>query len=82
MFLKERRIEMKKILSVLLIVAVEVVFSFPVSFCDVCVAGKVKLSKTKLSMYVGGSTTIKVMGTKKKIKWSSSKKNVCAEVYA
>lgn len=39
-------------------------------------AKKVKLNKSKLSLYVGKSYTLKLKNTKKKIKWSSSKKKV------
>ena len=39
-------------------------------------AKKVKISKKKVSMYVGGTYKLKVKGTKKKVKWSSNKKAV------
>ena len=39
-------------------------------------ASKVKLNKKKVTLYVGKSTTLKVKGTKKKVKWSSNKKSV------
>lgn len=39
-------------------------------------AGKVKLNKTSSTIYVGKSTTLKVMNTGKKVKWSSSNKNI------
>ncbi|MBO5487091.1 MAG: Ig-like domain-containing protein [Eubacterium sp.] len=37
---------------------------------------KPKLNKTKLSLTVGKTTTLKVKNTKKKVSWSSSKKSV------
>lgn len=37
---------------------------------------KIKLSKSKLTLYVGNTKTLKLKGTKKKPKWSSSKKSV------
>ena len=39
-------------------------------------AAKIKLNKTKLSLYVKKTATLKVNGTKKKAKWSSSSKKV------
>ena len=39
-------------------------------------ATKVKLNKKKATLYVGDSLTLKVTGTKTKVKWSSNKKSV------
>lgn len=39
-------------------------------------SAKVKISATKKTLYVGKSMTLKVTGTKKKVKWSSSNKKV------
>ncbi len=39
-------------------------------------AAKIKLSKKSITLYVGKTKTLKVKGTKKKAKWSSSKKSV------
>lgn len=39
-------------------------------------AKKVKLNKSKLSLYVGKSYTLKLKNNKSKVKWSSSKKTV------
>lgn len=39
-------------------------------------ASKVKLNKTKTTIYVGSNTTLKLSGTSKKITWSTSKKSV------
>ena len=41
-------------------------------------AAKVKLNKKKTTVYVGDTVRLKVKGTKKKVKWSSSNKNVAA----
>lgn len=37
---------------------------------------KIKLNKTKATIYVGKSVKLKVKGTKKKVKWSSSNKKI------
>lgn len=37
---------------------------------------KIKLNKTKATIYVGKSIKLKVKGTKKKVKWSSSNKKI------
>jgi len=37
---------------------------------------KVKLSNTKISLYVGDSYKLKLKNTKKKVKWSSSNKKI------
>ena len=37
---------------------------------------KVKLNKTKATIYVGKTVTLKVKNTKKKVKWSTSNKKV------
>ena len=39
-------------------------------------ASKVKLNKSTVTIYRGVSTSLKVSGSKKKVKWSSSKKSV------
>ena len=50
----------------------------PLTEHDVTVvhAAKVKLNKTKLTLYRKKTATLKVKGTKKKVKWSSSNKKV------
>ncbi len=50
----------------------------PLTEHDVTVAhaAKVKLNKTKLTLYLKKTATLKVKGTKKKVKWSSSNKKV------
>ena len=41
-------------------------------------ASKVKLNKSTVTIYRGVSTSLKVSGSKKKVKWSSSKKSVAS----
>ena len=41
-------------------------------------AAKVKLNKSAVTIYRGASTSLKVSGSKKKVKWSSSKKSVAS----
>lgn len=49
----------------------------PYSFGSVTAeAATVKLNKKKATLYVGDTLKLKVKGTKKKVKWSSSKKSV------
>ena len=43
---------------------------------SVMAAKKPKLNKTKLTLTVGKSTTLKVYNTKKKVKWSVNKKSI------
>ena len=43
-------------------------------------AAKVKLNKSAVTIYRGASTLLKVSGSKKKVKWSSSKKSVVSDV--
>ena len=45
---------------------------------EVSAATPVKISKSKVTMYVGTSTTLKMTGTKAKVKWSTSSKKVAA----
>ncbi|MCM1284216.1 MAG: Ig-like domain-containing protein [Muribaculaceae bacterium] len=62
----------KQLLTLLLAIAL-VCTIFPTS---TIAASKVKLNKTKATIYVGGSVTLKLTGTKKTVKWSSGKKSV------
>lgn len=41
-------------------------------------AAKVKLNKSTVTIYRGASASLKVLGSKKKIKWSTSKKSVAS----
>ena len=60
------------IMSILLIAALAVT-AVPVHSLA---KGKAKLSKTKLTLYVGKTATLKLKNNKKKVKWSSSNKKV------
>ena len=63
--------KLSRILSVLL--AAMVLF---VSIPTQAEAATVKLNKTKATVYIGSTTTLKVTGTSKEAKWSSSNKKV------
>ena len=69
----------KLLLTVLLALAV-VASSVPIQSIvgtnEVVQAANIKLSKSTLNLYVGKSATLKVSGTKRKVKWSSSNKRV------
>jgi len=75
---------MKKILKLSLGFMIALVLFFgnvsmgPITEHDVTEvhAAKIKLSKSKLTLYVKKTATLKVKGTKKKAKWSSSNKKV------
>lgn len=43
---------------------------------DVQAASNIKMNKSKVTLYTGGTTTLKVSGTSRKASWSSSKKSV------
>ncbi len=60
----------KKLLSIM-VIALLVVTAIPIQ-----AEAAVKISATKKTLYVGQSTTLKVTGTKKKVKWSSTNKKV------
>ena len=60
-----------KALSIMIVLALLVVLVQPAT-----ASAAVKLSKSKATMYVGDSITLKVSGTKKSVTWSSSKKSV------
>ena len=63
----------RKLFAWVLVISLLSVIWAPV---DSSAASKVKLSKTKVTLRVGEKTTLKVKNTKKKVKWSSSKKKV------
>ena len=48
--------------------------SFPAS--SIVEASSIKLSKTKYTLFVGNTYTLKIKGTTKKIKWSSNNKKI------
>lgn len=72
---------MKKLLMAF-VVALSLSFIAPsfmpqnTSLATVQAAGKIKLNKKKIVLNVGQSTTLKLKGTSKKIKWTSSNKKV------
>lgn len=47
-----------------------------VSILPAKASAAVKISKRKVTMYVGDATTLKITGTRKSVKWKSSKKSV------
>ena len=63
----------RKLMSLLLILAF--CFTF-IPTVNVQAASKVKINKTKATGYVGKTTTLKVSGTKKAVKWKTSNKKV------
>ncbi len=67
---KEMRIIRKIIIFVM---ALSIVMAVPVTS-----HAKVSLNKTKVTLTVGKTVTLKVKGTKAKVKWSSSKKSVAS----
>ncbi|MCI8308323.1 MAG: hypothetical protein HFH14_09780 [Lachnospiraceae bacterium] len=68
---------MKKILKQFcLILSLGLCISGMVLTNPVSINAKVKLNKTNLNLFVSQTFKLKLKGTKKKIKWSSNKKNV------
>ena len=49
---------------------------FAMVFGSVAVSAAPKLNKTKVTLLKGEKTTLKITGTSKTVKWSSSNKNV------
>lgn len=72
--------KLKKLLSATLLALSIVASNVPIQNIfganEVVQAASVKLSKSSLTLYVGKSSTLKVTGTKSKVKWSSSNKNI------
>ena len=62
--------KLKKALTILLVF----IMILTISPIQANAAKKVKLNKSKLSLYVGKSYTLKLKNIKNKIKWKSSKK--------
>lgn len=63
----------KKILAIMLTLVLSISM---IPTINVSAAKKVKLNKTKVTIYVGKTVTLKLKNNKKKIKWSSSNKKV------
>lgn len=68
---------MNKIISKLLVftLCLSMVLSFSTNV-EAKSKESIKLNKTKLTMYVGGTYKLKVKGSVKNVKWSSSKKSI------
>lgn len=64
--------KLKKICAIILVV----VMTFSVALQNVFAAKKVKLNKTKATIYVGKTIQLKVLNNKKGVKWSTSNKKV------
>ena len=67
---------MKKSCKLLTVFLLAVALSILGNLNTVEAKSKVKISNSKITLIVGQSKTLKVKGTKKKPKWSSSKKSV------
>ena len=67
---------MKQTKKILAIVLAFVLSMSMIPTTNVSAAKKVKLNKTKATIYVGKTVTLKLKNNKKKIKWSSSNKKV------
>ncbi|MCI8956136.1 MAG: hypothetical protein HFG29_03980 [Eubacterium sp.] len=63
----------KKILAIMLTLVLSIAM---IPTTSVSAAKKVKLNKTKATIYVGKTVTLKLKNNKNKIKWSSSNKKV------
>ena len=75
--MKEKQLQQKK--KRILWVWILAVLLLSISMGTVNVqASKLKLNKTKITVYKGCTETLKVTGSKKKVKWSSSKKAVAS----
>ena len=68
---KEIKMKHKRIISILL----ALVFAIGL-MCPMQVDAAVKISKKKTTIVEGFSKTLKITGTSKKVKWSSSNKNI------
>lgn len=67
---------MKKTLRMFVIVMVVMLSMCIMPVTNASAAKKVKLNKTKATIYVGKTVNLKLKNNKKKVKWSSSKKKV------
>lgn len=63
----------KKVLAIILTLILSISM---IPTINVSAAKKVKLNKTKATIYVGKTVTLKLKNNKKKVKWSSSNKKV------
>lgn len=72
---------MKKLLSIMclamvLTLGMPIIMPFTDVITSVEAATKVKLNKTKATIFVGKSVQLKIKGTKSKVKWASNNKSV------
>jgi hypothetical protein len=65
-----------KIIAMVMILSVVTPYLLTNAYDTVAYAATVKLNKKSLSLYVGKTYTLKISGTKAKVTWSSSKKEV------
>ena len=66
-----------KVLAVMLILAIAAPIITPIADTAITAqAATVKLNKTKLNLDVGEVSTLKITGTKKTVKWTSSNKKI------
>lgn len=63
----------KKILAMIFVVVLSISM---ISTTNVSAAKKVKLNKTKATIYVGKTITLKLKNNKKKVKWTTSNKKI------
>lgn len=63
----------KKILAMIFVVVLSISM---ISTTNVSAAKKVKLNKTKATIYVGKTVTLKLKNNKKKVKWTTSNKKI------
>ena len=70
---------MKKIFKTLaMVLALVMVITMFVPMTESVQAAQAKLNYSKKTIYIGDSLKLKVKGANKKVKWSSSKKNVAS----
>ena len=65
--------EPKKILSIILTLVLSISM---IQITNVSAANKIKLNKTKATIYTGKTVTLKLKNNKNKVKWSSSNKKI------
>ena len=66
----------RKLMSLLLIIALCCTF---IPTVNVQAASKVKINKTKATVYVGKTEALKISGTSKTVKWTTSNKSVATD---
>lgn len=71
------RMETMKKVCVRLLFGIVLCLTLSLGFSSMQAEAAPKLNKKKVTLTVGKTAKLKVKGTKKKVKWSSSKKSVC-----